>query len=148
MRPAIKIPVFRKLTYRKAKSQASAPEVAKWRREFPYDEAAYDAAKSEARGGPIKLSDFARITKDHPLRRGKGRGENRDALARSPTGGGQFVNGGADDWSDHESATGLREDPVENPTYDYEDDNEGKYGIVPRTVGEDEPEWDDEDDDW
>ena len=70
--------------------------------------------------GEVSIRRFRPDRAAHPQRRGKGRGENRDALARSPTGGSRFVDGGEGDWSEHQSAT--LSDDLDDPMYDPEDD--------------------------
>jgi hypothetical protein len=126
----VKIPKFTKLKFDpEAERQAHAPAVEQWRVEYPQLARAFDEANSSGCGGHVKLGDFARIARGYPQRRGKGRGENRDALARSPTGGGRFVDGGKADWSNHRSAAlsgDLRYRDVaqnlDDPRYDPEDD--------------------------
>jgi hypothetical protein len=61
-----------------------------WRSEFKEYAKAYDEAIAiyGTDTSKIKPEEFERIARRHPPRRGKGRGENRDVLSRSPTGGG------------------------------------------------------------
>jgi hypothetical protein len=120
----VKIPKFTKLKFDpEAERRTRAPAVDQWRVEYPHLGRAYDEMISFGRGGRIKPEDVERIARRHPQRRGKGRGENRDALARSPTGGGRFVDGGEGDWSDHQSATSY-DQWYDDPMYDPEGDPE------------------------
>jgi hypothetical protein len=143
----VKIPKFTKLKFDpEAERRARAPAVEQWRVEFPHLSQAYDVAISYARGERIKPKDFARIVRRYKPGRGKGLPDDkRDALARSPTGGGRFVDGGGD-WSDHQSAT--LSDDLDDPMYDAEDDLGDTYDAEddPMYDAEDDPEGDPEQD--
>ena len=114
----MKIPKFTKLKYdpeAERTARANAVEGAGWRIARPNLAAAYDATVARFGATPT-LKDYRLIAlaKQHQARRGKGRPDDeRDALARSPTGGGEFVDGGESDWSDHQSVT--LDDPLDNP---------------------------------
>ena len=138
----VKIPKFVRLKFDPdVERRARAPAVDQWRVEFPHLARAYDVAipvgVAAASGREMSSGSHGR----YPQRRGKGRGENRDALARSPTGGGRFVDGGEGDWSDHQSAT-LSGDPsygdsarnLDDPMYDPEDEPLGDAEVGPTRV--------------
>jgi hypothetical protein len=97
-----------------------------WRMKFPQIAKAFDELTALSSAGRFRLEDLKRIAKKYPQLRGEGRGHNSDALARSPTGAGRFVDGGAGDWSDHQNATSSDPDDysynpdLDDPTYDPE----------------------------
>lgn len=125
-----------------AVKESRTPAAEQWRIAHPQYAKAYNEAISIFEGEDrIKQKHFYWIKqKLFPERRGKGRGENRDALSRSPTGG-WFVEG----------AEGGKEEvrSLDDPLYDPEGEDHARYmydgsGDTGKHPAQDAPARDDE----